>query len=112
MNLPELEPLIPRFPHWGYISIGYADSLRAVTVVKTLTVLWNRNKINMCCNAYMKLFMFLFVHSTFCNKQSIASTLVKEMHILSDNQFQYTTKHNISIVLLFDQDTRLFTVKC
>ena len=39
-----------------------------LAVVKTLTVLWNRNTINTCDNACMQLIMFWFVHVKFCNQ--------------------------------------------
>ena len=47
-----------------------------------------------CDNASMKLIMVWFVHSKFCKQKKTTSLLVKEMQIMSDSQFQYTSNQN------------------
>ena len=42
----------------------------------------------------MKLIMIRFVRSTFCIQKYTLSLLVKEMQIVSDTQFQYTSNQN------------------
>ena len=47
-----------------------------------------------CENASMKLIMVWFVHTKFCKQSNITSILVKEIQIMSDSHFQYTSNQN------------------
>ena len=47
-----------------------------------------------CDNASMKLIMAWFVHTKFCKQLKITSLLVKEIQIMYDSHFQYTSNQN------------------
>ena len=50
---------------------------------------------HVCDNASMKLInMIWFVRSTVCKQKYTTSLLVKEMEIMPDSQFQYTSYKN------------------
>ena len=49
---------------------------------------------HMCGNASMKLIMVWFVHTKFFTQCKITSILVKEIQIMSDSRFQYTSNQN------------------
>ena len=61
----------------------------------------------MCDNASIKLIMVLLVNTKFYKQKYVTSISVKEIRILPDSQFQYTSNQNqfhtyIAMIVLID----------